>query len=129
MKVLTIDWRHYEKGGETCDRCAATGKTVQEVVADLTQQLADKGVKVEFTETVLPEELMTQSNLILFNGSPLEDLLRGASSFENACPSCSCLTGKDTVCRTVEHDGVIHEDTPAELIRRAALQAIDLITD
>jgi hypothetical protein len=43
---------------------------------------------------------------------------------ENACPSCTCLTGKETSCRTVEHEGVTYEEIPAELIRKAALKAI-----
>lgn len=129
MKELIIEWRHYAKKGETCDRCAATGNSTQEVVAVLTQQLADKRIKVVFSETVVPEELMAQSNMLLFNGTPLEDLLEGATTSENTCPSCSCLTGQDTSCRTVEHEGVIHEEIPAELIRRAAMLAVGRMTN
>lgn len=31
MKNLTIEWRHYDKAGATCDRCATTGTTVKNV--------------------------------------------------------------------------------------------------
>jgi hypothetical protein len=129
MTKLHIEWRHYAKEGETCDRCAATGSSVKNVVAELARELSAKGIDVGFTETELPEELMAQSNLILFNGVPLEEVLGDATAGENACPSCSCLTGSDTSCRTVEHGGVVHEEIPAALIRRAALKALGLTAE
>lgn len=124
MQELSIEWRHYDKEGATCDRCAATGASVREVVAVLSEELAGKGVSVIFTEMKLPEELMAQSNMILFNGVPLEMLLKNASADENHCSSCSCLTGSETSCRTVEYEGTNYEEIPAELIRKAAYKAI-----
>lgn len=126
MKELAIEWRHYEKEGATCDRCAATGASVREVVAELSNELADKGVTVLFMERKLPEELMAQSNLILFNGVPIEELLVGAEASKNACESCSCLTGTETSCRTVVLAGDTHEEIPADLIRLAAYKAIGI---
>jgi hypothetical protein len=96
------------------------------VVAQLTQKLAPEGITVSFIETVLPEELMAQSNMILFNGVPLEEVLGTATTSASECPSCSCLTGTDTVCRTVVHEGVTHEEIPADLIRQAARIALGL---
>lgn len=124
MQELSIEWRHYDKEGATCDRCAATGTSVREVVAGLSEELADKGISVIFTEKKLPEELMAQSNMILFNGIPLEVILENASADENHCSSCSCLTGSETNCRTVEYEGTNYEEIPAELIRKAAYKVI-----
>ncbi|HEY5513084.1 MAG TPA: DUF2703 domain-containing protein [Geomonas sp.] len=126
MKKLTIEWRHYGKEGATCDRCAATGSSVKGVVSELSNELADKGITVIFTETVLPEELMAQSNMLLFDGVPLEAILDNAATDENPCPSCSCLTGSDTSCRTVKYDGKTYEEIPRELIRQAARKALGL---
>jgi hypothetical protein len=126
MKELTIEWRHYDKEGETCDRCSATGKSVREVVAVLTDELADRGISVIFSETKLPEALMAQSNMILFNGVPLESVLDNAVADENHCSSCSCLTGSETACRTVEYEGKSYEDIPEELIHKAAYKTIGL---
>jgi hypothetical protein len=126
MKTLAIEWLHYAREGETCDRCSATGTSVSTVVSELAQELAPRGVTVSFTETVLPEDLMAQSNLIRFNGVPLEELLENASASENSCSSCSCLTGSDTNCRTVVYGGTVHEDIPPELIRQAAMNALGL---
>lgn len=126
MTDLTIEWRHYEKEGATCVRCSATGMTLEEVISELRDELAGRGVRVAFVETKLGEEQIPESNIILFNGIPLEDLLSGATTSENACASCSCLTGTATSCRTVEYAGKTYEDIPAELIRAAAYKALGL---
>jgi len=124
MKELTIEWRHYDKEGATCERCEATGSSVKEVVSELGNELAGKGITVTFTETPLAEESMAQSNLLLFNGVPLETVLDHAAADENHCSSCSCLTGSETSCRTVNYEGRTYEEIPAELIRQAAYKVI-----
>jgi len=124
MKQLHIEWRHYaKKDGATCERCSSTGTALAGLLSELARELNTEGVTVTFVETLLPEEAMAQSNLILLNGVPLENVLDGAKASENSCQSCSCLTGKDTSCRTVEHDGVVYEDIPSDLIRKAVYLA------
>ena len=120
MRHLDIEWLHYEKDGATCIRCSATGKTLAEVAEDLRRELAQQGITVSFTEKKLGEEEIPSSNMILFNGVPLEELLSGAKVSVNACDSCSCLTGTDTLCRTVEYEGETFEEIPEDLIRKAA---------
>ena len=126
MKQLNIEWRHFEKAGQTCVRCSATGKTLDDVVADLREEMSTRGIEVTFTETKLLVEQLDQSNMILFNDVPMEDLLKGALVSENACPSCSCLIGTETLCRTVEYEGQIYEEIPETLIRKAALKSLEL---
>lgn len=124
MDELTIEWRHYVKEGGTCLRCSATGKTLEKVIADLRKELAPLEIRIAFTETQLLEEAqIPESNMILFNGIPLEDLLAAEVS-ENTCPSCACLTGRETSCRTVEYEGKRYEEVPEELIRIAAEKAL-----
>lgn len=119
MKELAIEWRHYEHGGATCDRCTSTGLSIREVISELGKELTGNGVTIRFTETILPEEQMPQSNMILFNGVLLEAVLDDAIADANACPSCSCLTGSETNCRTVQYQGNTYEEIPAALIRKA----------
>ena len=119
MKNLAIEWRHYDKAGATCDRCATTGAAVKKVISGLSAELEEKGFAVTFTETLLPEELMAQSNMLLFNGVPLEQLLENVAVNENSCSSCSCLTGTETSCRTVEYQGATYEEIPEELVIKA----------
>lgn len=125
MKELVIEWRHYAHQGATCDRCAATGSSISEVISELSAELAGRGITITLTETILPEELMAQSNTILFNGVPLEAVLNHAATDENPCPSCSCLTGTETSCRTVQYEGKSYEEIPAELVRKAVYKVID----
>lgn len=117
MKTLVIEWKHLESQGRTCDRCSDTGQAVREVVAELEQDLGREGVAVSFTETVLGEDRIPESNQILFNSVLLEDLLPGATAGENACCSCTELLGVETSCRTVEVGRQAYEANPAELIR------------
>jgi hypothetical protein len=94
------------------------------VIAELQQDLADEGVEVTLKETLLPVSRIDESNLILFNGIPLEKLLAATAVSENSCDSCSCLTGEETLCRTIVFEGKTYEEIPKDLIHRAALKAL-----
>jgi hypothetical protein len=124
MKHLHIEWRHLNERASTCSRCAATGESVDQVVAALRSELAPQGVVITFTETPLTGERITDSNLLLFNGTPLDAVVAGAKAQQNYCGSCSEITQTETHCRTIEHDGQVYEEIPAALIRQAALTAL-----
>jgi len=61
---------------------------------------------------------MPESNSILINNKPIEDILNAVAS-ENQCHSCSCLAGKDTNCRTIELAEDTYEVIPEDLISEA----------
>ncbi len=126
MSELVIEWRHYETGGATCRRCSATGANLRRVVHQLERELAPTGVRVLFVETPLSGDRIGESNLILINDTPMEELLEGVNASENPCPSCGCLTGREEFCRTLEHDGRVYEELPEEMILMAARQALKL---
>jgi len=123
MKTLTIEWKHLDKEGATCVRCSDTGKTLAEVVKDLSREWKGSGIRIEFKETLLKAGEIRQSNQILFNGKLLEDLIPGATAGESSCASCCDMIGKDVVCRTVEHEGAAYESIPERLIRAATCRA------
>ncbi len=123
MKTLTIEWKHLEMDGATCVRCRDTGKTLAEVVGELTRECREAGVQVVFRETVLGTNRIRESNQILFNGVPLTDLLPDTVAGENMCQSCCDLLGQETSCRTVESGGTTYEAIPESLIRAAACRA------
>lgn len=110
---IKIEWRHYDKAGATCDRCDDTGANLKQVIAEYAAQ----GVVIELQETLLNGERISESNLVLINGVPLEKLLT-ATTGESDCPSCSCLTGSETSCRTVQWGGKVYEELTPELIRK-----------
>ncbi|MDS4027447.1 MAG: DUF2703 domain-containing protein [Candidatus Contendobacter sp.] len=120
MKTLEIEWRHLDKDGRTCLRCSDTLQSLQQVIEQLAAECAPHSVDVAYRETKLPIEQLSQSNLILFNGVPLESVLLGASASESECPSCGDLCGQPSVCRTVTIGGHTFEAIPASLIRQAA---------
>lgn len=127
MKQLVVEWRHLEVGGETCVRCADTGRTLEAVISDLQPAMRDKGIELTYQERTLTPEEIAQSNSVFINGVPLEQIVPGVTASENECPSCSSLTGQQSCCRTVSYRGRIYEDVPETLLRQAIiLSAIGL---
>ena len=123
---LVIEWRHIgESVDGTCVRCAATGHTLAEVVAAIRPALSARRVRVQVVETVLPDERIAESNMILFNGVPLEDLIDEARVEMTPCASCSCITGTDAICRAIVCGDETHEAVPADLILKAALKVVE----
>jgi len=123
MKTLRIEWRHLDVEGETCNRCYDTGENLFYEVKRLTRLLQTKAVEVEFIETKLDDTQIPNSNTILFNGVPIEDILNIKVS-NNYCDSCTNLLGTETYCRTVIYEGNEYEDIPAKAIRQAALKIL-----
>jgi len=121
QSAITIEWRHYDKAGTTCDRCGDTGANLHQVIADYARQ----GVKIELQEILLDESRISESNLVLINGMALEELL-AATAGESDCQSCSCLTGSVTSCRTVQYNGTTFEELTPELIRNGIEKAIQI---
>ncbi len=127
MKTLTIEWRHLDVDGETCDRCYDTGENLANEAKRLRRTLELQGIEVIVLETKLDDDQIPESNTILFNGVPIEDILDIKIS-ENYCDSCTLLLGKKTYCRTVLFEGNEYEDVPAKAIRQAALKTVGILT-
>ncbi|PKM84646.1 MAG: hypothetical protein CVU86_06340 [Firmicutes bacterium HGW-Firmicutes-11] len=125
MKTLTIEWKHLDVEGETCDRCYDTGENLANEVKRLNRSLQPQDIEVVLVDTKLDETMVQQSNSLLFNGIPIEDILE-IKVAENFCSSCTDLIGKETYCRTVEFEGNEYEDVPAKAIRQAALRVLGM---
>ena len=125
VKTLKIEWKHLDVAGETCDRCYDTGENLAQEVKRLNRALQPRGINVEMIETKLDDTQIPQSNDILFNGVPIEDILDIEVS-ENYCDSCTTLLGTDTYCRMVKYEGSEYEDIPAKAIRRAAYKIMGI---
>jgi hypothetical protein len=128
MEKLIIEWKHLDVEGETCDRCYDTGDNLTNEAKRLKRALQPKGIEVELIETKLNDTEIPQSNVILFNGVPLEDILKIEIS-KNHCDSCSNLLETDIYCRTVIYEGNEYEDIPAKAIRQAAMKALGIETE
>lgn len=119
MQTVTVEWRHLDKDGETCDRCAETGSGIKELVQQLDAECSPRGVRIQFIETRLSASEIGQSNLILINGVALEEILPRTEVSASPCCSCGELIGKETSCRTIVRFGQVHEAIPQDLIREA----------
>ncbi len=125
MKKLIIEWKHLDVKGETCDRCYDTGENLASEVKRLNRSLKPSGIDVEYIETKLDDTEIQKSNIILFNGIPIENILN-IKVTENYCESCSALLGSKTYCRTIVFEGNEYEDIPAKAIRQAAYKIMGL---
>ncbi len=125
MKTLKIEWKHLDVEGETCNRCYDTGENLNQEVKRLNRALQPQGIEVEWFETKLDDTQIPQSNTILFNGVPIEDILN-IEVLQNYCDSCTTLLGNETYCRTIRYEGNEYEDIPAKAIRQAALKVLGI---
>lgn len=125
MKKLIIEWRHLDVKGETCNRCYDTGENLNQEVKRLNRILQPKGFEVEWVEVKLDDSQVAQSNMLLFNGVPIEEILEIRIE-ENFCDSCSDLLGTETYCRTIRFEGEEYEDIPAKAIRKTAYKVLGL---
>lgn len=125
MQNITIEWRHLDVDGNTCERCGNTGDEVQQAVDALNRECAPHGVSFTLQETRLDAAGLADSNAILIGGHYIESLLPQAQRRDSECRSCGDLVGDSVECRTVDIDGHSHETVPAELIRSAACEVAD----
>lgn len=125
MRTLRIEWKHFDVAGDTCNRCYDTGENLFHEVKRLNRSLQPQGIEVKLIETKLDDTQIPQSNMILFDGVPIEDILNIKVS-ENYCDSCTKLLGSETYCRTVIYEGNEYEDIPAKAIRKAALKVLGI---
>lgn len=125
MKKLKIEWRHLDVEGETCDRCYDTGDNLEREVRRLNIALQPQGIEVEWTETKLDDTQIPESNILLFNGVSIEEILNIEVS-KNYCASCTDLCGTETYCRTIIYEREEYEDIPAKAIRQAAYKVLGL---
>jgi len=125
MTKLIIEWKHLDVEGETCDRCYDTGENLVQEIKRLNRKLISSGYEVILQETILNKDQVASSNIILFNGVPIEDIIE-LKVLENYCESCSDLIGSQTYCRTISYDGNEYEDIPAKAIRHASYKTLGL---
>jgi hypothetical protein len=122
-KNLTIEWRHLEVGGETCDRCAGTYGNILDAITELEKDHQVEGVLVEIIDTALSQDRLGESNMVLINGVPIEQLLSAEVQYTE-CSSCSDLIGSAACCRAVTTGETTAGTLPVEMIRTAILRVL-----
>jgi small redox-active disulfide protein 2 len=128
MKKLTIEWKHFDKDGKTCERCGETGTNLKQVIGEISPALSQQGTEIKYIETRLDAKDMPESNSVFINGASIESLLN-ASVSENSCTSCGDLIDSECNCRTVTVDETTYEAIPTELIKEAILISLNKINN
>ena len=123
MKTHTIEWKHLDRSGRTCDRCHDTGKNLRAVVWKLNTSLRSRRVRFRLKETRLKPDRLAESNSILIDGQPLETFLPDTGVTTTECGSCAELLGQATDCRALTKNGQTHETIPEEIIQEALSKA------
>lgn len=129
MKTHLIEWKRVTGQGRTCERCDDTGNSLRELIHELNTGCSGQGRRFRLKTTRLPKARLAESNSILIDGWPLEQIVPGVSVTQTDCPSCGDLIGTDAQCRALVTDGRTHEAVPAELIRKAVCQVADCCGD
>lgn len=125
MRQINIEWKHFDQGGKTCDRCGKTGLNLKSAIEEIQREFEDKNLDIQLRETKLAEKEMNMSNILFINGMAIEDILGGISVFENTCNSCGELTGNPCCCRAIRSNDVVYEEIPKETIKKAILKCLD----
>ena len=125
MKTLIIEWRHLDVKGETCDRCIQTGANLVDEINLLNRKLESLEIQVMLKENKLDEVRVNESNMILINNVPLENII-DIRVVDNFCKSCSDLVGSETYCRAVYYKGKKFDDVPRIAIREAVAKSLGL---
>jgi hypothetical protein len=125
MKTHIIEWKRFVRKGRTCDRCRDTGETLHQLIRELNVGCRTKLVRFRLKTTRLPVQRIAESNSILIDGRPLEEIVPGVVVKNTDCFSCGELAGKSIRCRAVMIKGRTHDSVPAELIRSAMCRLAD----
>lgn len=126
MRNVTIEWRHLDVQGETCERCGDTGHELVQVIDALNRECASAGVRFGMHETLLGKDMIGESNAVFIDGRPLESLLPGAAAGRSDCRSCGTLIGDgSTACRTLDYGAERYEAIPGATIREAVCRMLD----
>ena len=123
---INIKWQRLVAKGETCPRCESTEQELSKAINKLQQVLSPLEIKVTLEKEEINisefEQDPLQSNRILINDQPIENLLKGKVGQSPCCEVCG-----PSDCRTMEIDGQIYETIPSELIIQAGLIAANQI--
>ena len=123
MNAIIVEWqRLVDKDGQTCDRCACTGDSVETAVDKLKRCLSEVGIEVLFENRIINQsDFITnplQSNQITIDGRTIETWLGATTGQSPCCGPCG-----DSECRTIRVDGRTYEAIPETVILRAGLLA------
>lgn len=122
MKHMMIEWQHLEVEGRTCGPCEKTKENILAAITELKSEF-EGNIRLEFIDTPLTEKDIKDSNRVLLNGIPLEDIY-DLEVKEAPCATCSDLVGREVCCRILVRENTETEEVPVEWIKEGVYLAI-----
>ena len=110
---------------DTCDRCIATEKALDDVMKSLTPALGIASFEVEYnkiqmkTAEIAERFRFVSSPTIRVNGNDICQFVA-----ENSCGCCSDISGTEVDCRVFEYNGENFEVPPKEMLAEAILRTV-----
>ncbi|NYT07356.1 MAG: DUF2703 domain-containing protein [Methanomicrobiales archaeon] len=124
-RTLSVVWRHTGDQQEPCLTCSDTGRTFSDLLALLIPAFDEEGIRLEFREEAVPGEGGLPENAVLLNGIPIGYLLSHAARGEEYCHASRCRPPEHIHRRFPDTSGVMCDEAPEILFRKAILLALD----
>jgi hypothetical protein len=122
---LHIEWRHLDLGQSFCGHCSDTGVNLWEVITTLGQEHLLDDVELELENTILPPEQYEESNVVLINGVPVENIVGAEVTFAGY-NGCQDLNGEPChVHRAAPGRENVFKAIPEEMLRAAILKVLE----
>jgi NAD-dependent dihydropyrimidine dehydrogenase PreA subunit len=122
-KRLSVDFMYLDL--QTCDRCMGTDEVIVEAIRDVEHVLSLAGYDIELNKIEISDEKMAEeyeflaSPTIRINGTDICLEVK-----ENACGTCSDISGQSTDCRLFVYEGKEYEVPPKAMLINAMLRTV-----
>ncbi len=124
-RTLSVLWRHTGDQEKPCLTCSDTGRSFPGLLEDLIPAFDEEGITLDFREERLPGDTGIPENVVLLNGIPIGLLLSHAARGEEYCHASRCRPPEHIHWRFPDASGVMCDEAPEILFRKAILLAMD----
>ena len=124
-RTLSVTWRHTGDQETPCLRCSDTGRSFSDLLELLIPAFDSEGIVLEFMEELVPGDADLPENAVLLNGIPISPLLSYAARGEEYCHASRCRPPEHIHRRFPDESGVMCDEAPEILFRKAILLALD----
>jgi hypothetical protein len=102
-----------------------TGRSLPELLEVLLPVFSEEGIVLDFQEEEIPPGAGLPENILLFNGIPINTLLSYAAQGDEYCHASKCIPPEHIYRRFPNVSGVMCDEAPEILVRKAMVLALD----
>jgi hypothetical protein len=124
-RTLSVLWRHTVDQEAPCITCSDTGRSFSDLLELLIPAFDEEGMDLDFRDELIPGDTGMPENTVLLNGIPIGPLLTYAAQGEEYCHASRCRPPGHIHRRFPDASGVMCDEAPEILFRKAILLALD----